>query len=310
VPFDPKETNPPEPLVRSRTILRLGGAYLGLALLFWAVWIWSGDFAPVADWFAYCDPPFLVGMALLEFLLASQAAGQFEPGEPLRTAWKLISAGAGLQAASLLLGHWLGVKIPINPIVWSGNEVPQWVKPAGLFLGGAPTMAILAIGLWRVVRLYRSFDLRQPLGIFDKALLTAACVYTVFTLGVVVRLMLMGQKTAGFTEMLSWTADPLLCVLLFEALILRRSVRMMSGGLVANCWFAFVVAIALTIAGDISIWAEAYQIVPWPWRSLLWYVWYGAAIAFTVAPAYQLEAIARAYLGSRDAEEPEIFALV
>ncbi len=298
------------PLLSPRTILRAGAVYLVAALAVWAAWMLSGNFAPVANWFAYADAPFLIAMALAEFALACRAACQFEAGAPLRGAWGLIATAAGLRILSLLMGHWLGAKVPINPIVWSGNDVPAWVKPAGLFLGGAPTMAILAAGLWRVVRVYRSLGFQPRLHAVDWILVGAACSYTVWTFGVVVRLLYLGQKTAGFVEMLSWTADPLLCVLLFEALVLLRSVRMMRGGLVATCWLAFVFAIGLTIAGDISIWTEAYNLVPWPWRSLLWYVWSGAAIAFAVAPAFQLEAIRTACEGEQAPEESGTLTLV
>jgi hypothetical protein len=280
-----------------------GVIYLAVGLLVWAGWIFSGTFTPVAAWFAYTDAPFLMLVALLEFVLASQAAGQFEADEPLHTAWQFVGAAAGLRVLAMVMGHWLGVKTPLNPIVWAGRPVPDWIKPSGLFLGGAPTMALLAAGLWRVIRLYRRLGFGRKLRLPDWLLLGAACAYVLWTFGLVIRLMYLGQKTAGIVEMISWTADPLLCVLLFEALLLLRSVRVMGGGLVADCWLAYVIAIALTIAGDISIWVESYQLVPWPWRSLGWYIWYAAAIAYTAAPAFQLEAISKAYQGQADNEQ-------
>jgi len=284
-------------LLSPRFIIRVGAVYLGVSLLIWAAWMLSGNFAPVAAWFAYADAPFLILSALLEFFLAAAAAGQFEDHEPLHPAWILISAAAGLRVLSLVLGHWLGANVPLNPIVWAGRTVPSWINVVGMFLGGAPTLAILAAGLWRVARLYRSLGFRQQLRMTDWILLLAACCYTICTFSIVVHLLYLGKKTAGLLEMMSWTADPLLCVLLFEALILLRSVRLMRGGLVASCWYAYVIAVALTILGDVSIWAEAYNLVPWPWRSLSWYVWYAAATAFAAAPAFQLEAIRRAWDG-------------
>ena len=88
-----------------------------------------------------------------------------------------------------------------------------------------------------------------------------------------------------------WPVDPLLLVLLGEAMLLNRSVKHMGEGWIGRCWSAFSIGIFLVSLGDVAIWAASWGFLPWPWSGLQWYVWIPAAGAFAVAPAYQLEAI-------------------
>jgi len=82
----------------------------------------------------------------------------------------------------------------------------------------------------------------------------------------------------------------LLIVLLIEVICIRRSLLGMEWGLIARCWAAFAAAIALTALGNIGIWATWTGYLPWPWSSMVWYVWFLVSGAFALGPAYQVQA--------------------
>jgi hypothetical protein len=98
--------------------------------------------------------------------------------------------------------------------------------------------------------------------------------------------------------MLLWLSDPLLSLLLIEAILVRRSVIRMGQGLVAKCWGMFVLAIVITSVGDAAIWASNHNLLSVSMTALSWYIWFIAAAAFTSAPAYQLAAISLTREGS------------
>jgi hypothetical protein len=77
----------------------------------------------------------------------------------------------------------------------------------------------------------------------------------------------------------------------------------MGEGWIGRCWRAVCVGIFLMCFGVIALWATAWGYLPWPWSSLIWYLWLPAGAAFALAPAYQLEAIQRAYAAQDRAVE-------
>ena len=91
--------------------------------------------------------------------------------------------------------------------------------------------------------------------------------------------------------------DPLLWMLLWQALRLFRSVRQMGLGWIGKCYGAFALGIVLVLLGDVAIWATSWGYLPWPWRAIGWYVWIPAAGAFAAAPAFQWEAMRAAEVG-------------
>jgi hypothetical protein len=98
-------------------------------------------------------------------------------------------------------------------------------------------------------------------------------------------------KSFSAGEILNLAADPLLWVLLAQALRLFRSVERMGAGWISKCYGAFSVGIFLILLGDVAIWATGWGYLPWPWSALGWYVWIPAAVAFALAPLYQWEAM-------------------
>ena len=98
-------------------------------------------------------------------------------------------------------------------------------------------------------------------------------------------------KPFRWLEAARWPTDPLLALLLGEALLLYRSAGRMGSGLIGRCWKAFSLGAFLIAAGDVGGWAERSGYLPYPWSSIIWYVWLPATACFALAPAYQLEAI-------------------
>ena len=90
---------------------------------------------------------------------------------------------------------------------------------------------------------------------------------------------------------LGWPTDPLLWILLSQALRLYRSAREMGSGFVGSCWSSFSIGVFLVTLGDVTMWATKMGYISWEWRVLEWYISLPAAAAFALAPLYQLHAI-------------------
>jgi hypothetical protein len=106
-------------------------------------------------------------------------------------------------------------------------------------------------------------------------------------------------KRPGLLEVASWPVDPLLVLLVAEALLLNRSAREMGAGWVSRCWRSYSIGVFLVLLGDLGLWLTAYGYLPWPWNSVVWYIWLPASCAFALAPAYQLETIFQAVTEER-----------
>ena len=151
-------------------------------------------------------------------------------------------------------------------------------------------------GLWLVLRVYRRAGFLARFTARDWLLLAPFAAFVIREGTDVVAAINHGRRL-GSAELLHLPVDPLLLVLLGEALLLFRSVRMMGGGWIGKCYAAFSAGIFLVLLGNAAIWATAWGYLPWPWSALGWYVWIPAAGAFALGPAYQLEAMQHATSG-------------
>jgi hypothetical protein len=124
----------------------------------------------------------------------------------------------------------------------------------------------------------------------DFLALAGVGLYVVFTSTVISLLAKADRQAITLLSFLGWITDPLLCIVLLEALLLRRMVMKMGGGLVERCWTSYSVAILLTAAGDLAFWLLGFR-VRGDAVALSWLVWYPAAAAYALGPAWQLEAI-------------------
>lgn len=299
------------PLSRSLSsfLLLATVVHLSVATLIHTAWLITGNAAWLHYFFRYQSPVFLISFSLVEFSLSIVAWRQFSRGQSLRMAWMLISLAAACHLLGALLTQLLSVDSYLNPLF--AFEF-GWYMPARSFLlalgraiGGPLHMTILAGGLIMVLRLYRKLGMLGKLKGLDWGLLGIVSAYTLFVAYTVIRSRINSSSAAGIVDYLNWLGDPLLCLLLFESIWIRRSLVEMGWGFVSKCWGSFVAAIFLTSLGSMGHWATAYAYVPWPESSVTWYVWYLASAAFALGPTYQVEAsrTARARLVSLLTEE-------
>jgi hypothetical protein len=155
-------------------------------------------------------------------------------------------------------------------------------------------MLFLCLGLFRVVKACRQNGVLGRFRAVDVLLLGVVAVYTINFFATVV-LTPHREPSAGHVQtILSWTSDPLLCILLFQAILIRRSVANMGWGLIARCWLSFTTAIFATSVGDIGLWAWSQGYLPRALEAASWYVWFLASAAYVLGPAYQLQAMLHA----------------
>lgn len=274
------------------------GTYLVAGLFLWCVWLATGNEAWIRYFFDYAGSLFFVGIAGLELYFGVLSCLQFAPGEPLRRAWGLIAAGSVCRLAGLIAIHFLGGNPSLASQVWLMDFIPAQsslsLRKLGLALSGPVHMMLLAGGLFQVLRVYRRMGLATRLKLMDRLLLTLVFAFTLRQ-GYEVVASLYGS-TAPFTlyQFLSWITNPLLSLLLLEAVLIRRYVIHMGRSLIARCWGAYAYAIFATSLGNMGMWAASHQYIPWPLSSVSWYVWFIVSAAFALGPAYQIEAFRRA----------------
>jgi len=201
------------------------------------VWRWTGNDAWILEFFRVPAALMMVGMATVAFRLSLRVVGHFEPGEPLRTAWSLIAVSAGCDAVAAVFVQVFGISSRLNLIShlsrsWSDAAALQW-RQAGFTLGGSCRFALLAAGLGYAIRAYRRSGFLGRLAPIDRALLALIVVYIARNAVDVVRAVRAGEYPQ-LPEIANWPVDPLLCLLLGQAMLLYRSVRRTGGGWVGN----------------------------------------------------------------------------
>ena len=232
-----------------------------------ALWVISGGWSELFGYyFRYLGSAFLVSFAFVELACANRVRRAFQPGEDLHRAWTLITIGAGFRLTGVSIAHAL--------------QPEEQVRNIALFISGPLQLATLVWGLAVVLRVYRRLGYSVRLKFLDWLLLTGCLAMAV--VGVTQNFI---RPSSGFLT------DTLLYVLLCQALLLKRSVSQMGGGLVAACWNSYVVAIFLTALGDLGIALSAYGLIPKPLLPIGWLIWYPAAAAFALAPAFLSEAV-------------------
>jgi len=295
--WSPGRVVPDWPRACWMSILVLVSAYLAVGLLALAYWQFTGNITWVEEYFRLPGALALVFLAAAQLLFCVRVRCEYSPAQPMRKAWNLIVISAGCDFAGALFVQILSAQIALNPLshtaLWSASEATS-LRAYGQVLGGSLRFAFLAAGLFLSLRAYRKSGFLARLAVIDWVFLAAAGAFVLREASDVIFAMQHG-KHPSTAEVLGWPTDPLLWLLLAESLLLHRSVCQMGPGWVGRCWKAFSVGIALIALGDIAIWATAYGYLPWPLSSLGWYIWLPAAAAFAMAPAYQLEAVWRAY---------------
>ena len=275
----------------ARSIWIVTAIHLTVGAAAYAHFLISGRYEVITRYFEVFGSLFFLLMTAAEFSLALICRSWFDVDEPMRLAWSMIALAGLARLAGTGIREGADGHLP-----WGS---PQWLVSyhGGLFanlsqlgavVGGPLSMAFLAFGLGRVLSIQRRFRLPGSLTRVDKALIALILAFSISQLAINLPL-LRWQNPLG--TILLWMSDPLLALLLVQAVLVRRSVVRIGQGLLAKCWGMFVVAIVTTSLGDAAIWANSQSFWPQSLTVLSWYIWFIPAAAFASAPAYQLAAM-------------------
>ena len=152
-------------------------------------------------------------------------------------------------------------------------------------------MFFLVVALSRVLTIQERFGVLRGLSRTDLLLISLIVAFTLGEIANIVRYLGPSYQPPTLTKAILWLSDPLLALLLIQAVLIRRSVIRVGLGLISQCWGMYVIAIVTTLAGDASIWAIGQGLLSERLIALTWYIWFFAAAAFASAPAYQLAAM-------------------
>jgi hypothetical protein len=261
------------------------GGHLFIALLSYLAWIATGNDLWVTSFFNYQGALFFLLCSGIGSGVSLMVWRQFSPGDAMRPAWFLIFLSFALRLSGDVLTHLLSINSSASPIA---------LKELGQVVGGPGAMVLLAGGLLLVLRMYRRLGLLARLTVFDYVLVGAVTAYTLRFAYDLLEWQSDSPAPVTILKAIKWLSDPLLSLLLFEAIFIRRSVIRMGSGLISRCWGAFTAGIFFTSVGDMGLWAVAQGYLNWPQSSITWYVWFLASAAYALGPAYQAEAMSRA----------------
>ncbi|HYK89449.1 MAG TPA: hypothetical protein VE398_11810 [Acidobacteriota bacterium] len=285
------------------SILWFTCVHMAAAACTFVIWRVTGNNAWIDLFFKYPGCVFFMACATAELGLAWYAFRQFSQGEPLRAAWLLITIASFYRLTGLAFSHVLGIDSKLNPLYLAFGTLDASLAAAcrsfGLMVCGPMNMAVLAAGLFLILRTLRRLGLVARLRPIDLLLVTIVAGFTIRQLYEIIEWLRNTSAPPHIDKVLGWAADPLLSALLFEAILIRRSALETGWGLLSKSWGAFAAGIFLTSLVDMGLWATAQNYLPWPYSSLTWYVWFLASAAFALGPAYQVEACRRAVREAR-----------
>lgn len=296
----------------SKLILFGVGIHLAVALYTYIAWELTGDDYALNLFFRYQGTIYFVACSSIELGMSLFAWRQFSPGEPLRRAWSLITMAAACHFAGGVFQHLLGSDSRLNPLRYCCGYLLETIPAEslhqfGLLVSGPLAMIFLGGGLWVVLRIYSRLGLLVRLTKIDFVLLFIVILYTLRFVYELIEWFRISAVTLTLNNVFSWASDPLLCLLLLEAIYIRRAVINMGGGLIARCWGAFTVAIFITSVGDIGLWDMSHGYLSAGLSALTWYVWFLASAAFALAPTYQVEVLIKAHERLEEKKEDEVW---
>lgn len=209
----------------------------------------------------------VVAMAGVGLYLSMVALRGFQSGTALRPAWMLITLAAAAQALS-------GI---------SAQVLESAGRFAAQIVGGPVRLALLAAALPMVLRALRKFGFLVRPSAADWAVFGVVCLFAVCRFA-----------EGGVSDWTSLAGLPVLCVLLLEAMLLRRSVLRMGSGPIARCWAAFAYGIFLTVLAEMALWVIPHYSQALPPAIIGSLLRFPTTAVFALGPAYQLMAQRRA----------------
>ena len=277
---------------------------LGLTLIVgaaaYAHFLWTGSYDALTAFFATVGFAFLVASAGAEVCYGNLVRRQFDYDEPMYAIWTLIFLGSSCRFVGILVSQLYMADPHWNPLAANLQHVDDLrsARSAALVLSGPVSMALLAAALAGMLRLMWRLRILRSVTRLDMLIIGAIAVFTLRQLADIFSILVVKRQWPGTPEALLWFSDPLLTVLLVEALLIRRTVLSVGFGLVAAGWSVLALGIALTGVGDLLMFAGAYSYLTPELIPLSWFIWLLHAAAFASAPCFQIEAIRRAVAGS------------
>jgi hypothetical protein len=265
-------------------LLIVAAAYLATAVTLHLLWIASGSDGWIVA-YQFLTGSFLVGIAAIGATCALAAQSLFERRDPLRRVWTLIVVGTIVR----WIGHGIAYASRMVPDALPSPPPPP-MEQIGRIIAGPGFLLILGAAMAIAIAGHRRLGLLARLTAVDWGFVAGVTLFALQSLRDIVHWHLLAGPTPSAIYMISWASDPLLGLLLLEAVVIRRAARAMNAVFAARCWTALAAGILLTAVGDLGIWASGRAFLPWPWLSLFWYVWPMAETAFALAPAWQLAA--------------------
>jgi hypothetical protein len=280
-------------------ILCATGAHLAIACFLHVRWLMTGEVRWLTPLFQSQSAFFLTAFCGLELGLSYVAWRQFARDDELKQAWLMIMLAALCHLAGTVLTHLLGSEPALagsrDPVIAVADQnTAVLLHQCGSVIGSPLHLLLLGGGLFCVLRVYLNLGLLSKLQTTDYALLGIVFAYTLRFLYEVLAWYMSDTDQLTFARVINWANDPLLSVLLLEAVFIRRAVIGMGRSLIAACWGAFVAAVFLTSLGNMGLWVTRHGWLKWPLSSVTWYVWFFASAAFALGPAFQVEASLRA----------------
>ena len=278
----------------AKIVLWITGLHVSVGLGLSVIWLITKDESWIRYYFDYQTPVFFISFAGLEVYFSLVAIFQFSAGETMRKAWCFIALAALLRLIGLTIAYLLSIKSFLNPAFvladsWN-NSRAMGLHQMGLAISGPIHMAVLACGLYVVLKISRRFKMLAQLKRIDYFLIAIVGLFTLWHVYEIVTGLPISKSPITVETFLQWITDPLLSILLLEAILIRRCVLNLGWDYIAKCWGAFTTAIFITSLGNISIWASTNQYLPWPASLITWYIWFLASAAYVLGPAYQVEA--------------------
>jgi len=277
------------------------GALLTIGFAAYVHFVLTGSYDFLVLFFRNAGAAFFLCVAGAAVYFAYQVRSQFDVTEPMRLTWTMVWLSACCQFAGLACSQLLGMDVAWNPLIPLGAFNAQRASALhdiGLVMNSPVAMALLAGGLGHVLILKRRLALVGRLTTGDRIFIGAVLIFTATQFGEIGRMLAQNRAAVNVTQILLWFTDPLLAVLLMQAVSIRRLVINLGDGLVARCWWMMAAGVVFTSAGNAFMWAEHYSMIPLVLSPLGWFIWFFPTTAYASAPCYQLEAVRQAHEGS------------
>jgi len=288
-----------------RWIVIFLGAYLIVHLFALYFWNMAGSAFSIQGTSGGTSGLSVTAMAAVGLWLCLLVLRSFPRGAPLRPAWMLITLAAAAQAVSGALAQLLGSNWLLNPLMWGGQAragLIEQIRRGALIAGGPVQLALLAAGMLAALRVLRRFGFWARPSAADWAVSSIIYLLALCRLGEAGAASLAGRPT-GVEDWISLAGLPILCVLLLEAMLLRRSVVHMGSGPIAKCWAAFMCGIFLMGAGELALWVIPHYSHAWPLDMIASLIRFTTAAVFALAPACLVAAQRRAIKPAGDGRE-------